>query len=38
MALLELRGLYKTFICGTPDEVRALRGVDLTLERGALSS
>ena len=37
MALLELRGVYKTFNPGTPDEVRAPRGVDLTLEPGALS-
>jgi putative ABC transport system ATP-binding protein len=32
MALLELRGVFKTFNPGTPDEVRALRGVDLTVE------
>ena len=35
MALLELRGVYKTFNLGTPDEVRALRGVDLTVEPGS---
>ena len=35
MALLELRGVYKTFNPGTPDEVRALRGVDLTVEPGS---
>jgi putative tryptophan/tyrosine transport system ATP-binding protein len=35
MALLELRGVYKTFNAGTPDEVRALRGVDLTVEPGS---
>ena len=27
MALLEMRGVYKTFNAGTPDEVRALRGL-----------
>jgi putative tryptophan/tyrosine transport system ATP-binding protein len=35
MPLLELRGVYKTFNFGTPDEVRALRGVDLTVEPGS---
>src|SRR5262249_59881195 len=35
MALLELRGMFKTFNPGTPDEVRALRGVDLTVEPGS---
>src|SRR6516164_6502744 len=35
MALLELRGVFKTFNPGTPDEVRALRGVDLTVEPGS---
>jgi putative tryptophan/tyrosine transport system ATP-binding protein len=35
MALLELRGVVKTFNPGTPDEVRALRGVDLTVEPGS---
>src|SRR5262249_31389829 len=34
MALLELRGVYKTFNPGSPDEVRALRGIDLTVEPG----
>ena len=33
--MLELRGVYKTFNPGTPDEVRALRGVDLTVEPGS---
>ena len=33
--LLELRGVYKTFNPGTPDGVRALRGIDLTLEPGS---
>src|SRR5262249_58666627 len=35
MALLELRGVFKTFNPGAPDEVRALRGVDLTVEPGS---
>ena len=35
MPLLELRGVYKTFNPGTPDEVRALRGVDLAVEPGS---
>ena len=35
MSLLELRGVFKTFNPGTPDEVRALRGVDLTVEPGS---
>jgi putative ABC transport system ATP-binding protein len=34
MALVELRAVYKTFHPGTPDEVRALRGVDLAIEPG----
>ena len=33
--MLELRNLVKTFNPGTPNEVRALRGVTLTLERGS---
>jgi putative ABC transport system ATP-binding protein len=32
---LVLRGVHKTFNPGTPDEVRALRGVDLTVEPGS---
>jgi putative ABC transport system ATP-binding protein len=32
MAMLELRNVYKTFNAGTPDEVRALRGLDLKIE------
>jgi putative tryptophan/tyrosine transport system ATP-binding protein len=32
MAMLELRGVYKTFNRGAPDEVRALRGIDLAIE------
>jgi putative ABC transport system ATP-binding protein len=35
MALLELLGIYKTFNAGTADEVRALRGIDLTIEPGS---
>jgi putative ABC transport system ATP-binding protein len=35
MALLELRGVFKTFHPGAPDEVRALRGVDLRIEPGS---
>src|SRR5437773_10556321 len=33
--MLELRRVYKTFNAGTPNEVRALRGVDLTLDEGS---
>jgi putative tryptophan/tyrosine transport system ATP-binding protein len=33
--MLELTGLRKTFHPGTPNEVRALRGVDLTIEDGS---
>ena len=33
--MLELQNLFKTFNPGTPNEVRALRGVTLTLERGS---
>src|SRR3954471_8698675 len=35
MAMLEVRGVFKTFFRGTPDEVRALRGLDLAIEPGA---
>ena len=35
MATLEVRGLYKTFFPGTPDEVRALRGLDFSIEPGS---
>jgi putative ABC transport system ATP-binding protein len=34
MAMLEVRGVFKTFFPGTPDEVRALRGLDFTIEPG----
>ena len=30
-----MRGSFKTFNAGTPDEVRALRGIDLTIEPGS---
>ena len=33
--MLEIQQVYKTFNPGTPDEVRALRGVDLTVEPGS---
>src|SRR5437762_7347113 len=33
--MLELRRVYKTFNAGTPNEVRALRGVDLTIDDGS---
>jgi putative ABC transport system ATP-binding protein len=34
MAMLEVRRVFKTFFPGTPDEVRALQGLDLTIEPG----
>jgi putative tryptophan/tyrosine transport system ATP-binding protein len=33
--VLEVRGIAKTFSAGTPNEVRALRGVDLEIEDGS---
>jgi putative ABC transport system ATP-binding protein len=33
--MLEIRGLRHTFHPGTPAEMRALQGIDLSLERGA---
>jgi putative ABC transport system ATP-binding protein len=33
--MLEVRGVAKTFNAGTPNEVRALRGVDLGIDAGA---
>jgi putative ABC transport system ATP-binding protein len=33
--VLEIQSVSKTFHCGTPNEVRALRGVDLTVEEGS---
>ncbi len=35
MAMLEIQEVYKTFHPGTPDEVRALRGVNLAIEPGS---
>ena len=32
--MLELKGIYKTFNPGSPNEKRALNGVDLVLEDG----
>jgi len=34
-AMLDVRGVYKTFNPGTPNEVRALRGVNLAIEQGS---
>src|SRR5688572_21056751 len=33
--MLEIRGIEKTFHAGTPNEVRALQGVDLDIEDGS---
>jgi putative ABC transport system ATP-binding protein len=33
--VLELRGIRKTFHAGTPNEVRSLQGIDLTIEDGS---
>ncbi|HUQ68209.1 MAG TPA: ATP-binding cassette domain-containing protein, partial [Planctomycetaceae bacterium] len=33
--MLQLDSLHKTFYTGTPNEVRALRGVSLTIEKGS---
>lgn len=33
--MLELTGIRKTFFAGTPNEVRALQGVDLKIEKGS---
>lgn len=35
MPMLELKRVCKTFFPGTPDEVRALRGIDLAIEPGS---
>lgn len=35
--MLEVKGIAKTFHAGTPDEVRALAGVDLSVEDGAFA-
>ena len=32
--MLEIRGAHKTFNPGTPNEVRALQGIDLAVEEG----
>jgi len=34
--MLEVQGICKTFYPGTPNEVRALQGVDLTIEEGSV--
>lgn len=33
--MLELQKVFKTFSAGTPNEVRALRGVELTIDNGS---
>mgnify|MGYP003337589001 CR=1 FL=1 len=33
--MLEIRNIHKTFHAGTPNEVRALQGVDLKIEDGS---
>src|SRR5215813_1622520 len=33
--MLQLRDVEKTFFAGTPNEVRALQGVDLTIDEGS---
>ena len=33
--MLDIRRIYKTFNAGTPNEVRALRGVDLSIDEGS---
>ena len=33
--MLELRGICKSFFAGTPNEVRSLQGIDLTIEEGS---
>jgi ABC-type uncharacterized transport system ATPase component len=35
--MLKVTEIRKTFFAGTPNEVRALQGVSLTLERGSLT-
>jgi putative ABC transport system ATP-binding protein len=34
MNMIEIRGLHKTFNPGTPNEVHALRGIDLEIDKG----
>jgi branched-chain amino acid transport system permease protein len=36
MPMLDIRGAHKTFNPGTPNEVRALRGVDLSIAHGEI--
>jgi putative tryptophan/tyrosine transport system ATP-binding protein len=33
--MLEIQGIYKTFFAGTPNEVRSLQGIDLTIDDGS---
>src|SRR5690348_7580371 len=35
--MLEIRGAEKTFFAGTPNEVKALQGVDLDVEPGSFT-
>ncbi len=35
--MLELQGLRKTFYAGTPNEVRSLQGIDLTIDEGSFA-
>src|SRR4051812_7364501 len=35
MSMLEIKGIRKTFNPGTVNEVRALQGVDLTIDEGS---
>ena len=36
--MLEIRGISKTFNAGTPNEVRALQNIDLTVDEDLSSS
>ena len=36
--MVEIRDLRKTFFAGTPNEVRALQGIDLSLPKGSFSA
>src|SRR5271170_3822401 len=33
--MLELQGIYRTFFPNTPNEVRSLQGIDLTIDKGS---
>jgi putative ABC transport system ATP-binding protein len=33
--MLQIQGAFKTFHAGTPNEIRALRGIDLTIDEGS---